>query len=79
MSGAVYIASGSETSLLSAVANVGPVAVAVDGNSNAFRVGHKRTKRMPTQQPVGIDAACSLTRCSLNHMLVQKLMEMHHC
>lgn len=38
MSGIVTIKSGSESDLLSAVANVGPVAVAVDGASNAFRV-----------------------------------------
>ena len=38
MSGTVTIKKGSESSLLSAVANVGPVAVAVDGSSNAFRV-----------------------------------------
>lgn len=38
MSGIVKITSGSETDLLSAVANVGPVAVAMDGRSNAFRV-----------------------------------------
>ena len=38
MSGIVKIKSGSETDLLSAVANVGPVAVAVDGRSNSFRV-----------------------------------------
>lgn len=37
MSGTVKIKSGSESDLLSAVANVGPVAVAVDGRSNAFR------------------------------------------
>lgn len=38
MSGSVPIKQGSETDLLSAVANVGPIAVAVDGSSNAFRV-----------------------------------------
>lgn len=38
MSGSVAIKQGSETDLLSAVANVGPIAVAVDGSSNAFRV-----------------------------------------
>lgn len=38
MSGIVYIKKGSESDLLSAVANVGPVAVAVDGTSSAFRV-----------------------------------------
>ena len=40
MSGSVAIDCGSETDLLSAVANVGPIAVAVDGSSNAFRVNH---------------------------------------
>ena len=38
MSGTVSIASGSEDDLQSAVANVGPIAVAVDASSNAFRV-----------------------------------------
>lgn len=38
MSGAVNIKSGSEQELLAAVATVGPIAVAVDGSSNAFRV-----------------------------------------
>ena len=34
----IRISSGSESDLLGAVANVGPVAVAIDGQSNAFRV-----------------------------------------
>ncbi len=38
MSGTVAISSGCETSLLSAVANVGPVSIAVDASNNAFRV-----------------------------------------
>ena len=38
ISGTVSIASGSESNLEAAVANVGPVAVAIDGASNAFRV-----------------------------------------
>ena len=38
MSGSVQINSGSESDLEAAVANVGPVAVAIDGESNAFRV-----------------------------------------
>ena len=38
MSGSVAIQSGSESNLQAAVANVGPVAVAVDASSNAFRV-----------------------------------------
>lgn len=38
MSGIVKVKSGSESDLMGAVANVGPVAVAVDGSSNAFRV-----------------------------------------
>ena len=42
MSGTVVIQSGSESNLLSAVANVGPVSVAVDGSSNAFRVRRSR-------------------------------------
>ena len=38
MSGSVSIQCGSESDLESAVANIGPIAVAVDANSNAFRV-----------------------------------------
>ena len=38
MSGIVMIRSGSETDLQAAVAFAGPVAVAVDGSSTAFRV-----------------------------------------
>ena len=38
MSGTVAVQSGSESSLLAAVANVGPISVAVDGSSSAFRV-----------------------------------------
>lgn len=38
MSGIVKVKSGSESDLMGAVANVGPVSVAVDGSSNAFRV-----------------------------------------
>ena len=38
MSGTVRISEGSETELLKAVAYVGPVSVAVDANSNDFRV-----------------------------------------
>ena len=38
MSGTVQIKSGSETYLKAAVASAGPVSVAVDGKSNAFRV-----------------------------------------
>ena len=34
----VRIKKGSESDLMAAVANVGPVSVAIDGNSNAFRV-----------------------------------------
>ena len=39
MSGTVQVKSGSETYLKAAVASAGPVSVAVDANSNAFRVG----------------------------------------
>jgi len=42
MSGTVAIQSGSESNLQAAVANVGPVSVAVDASSNAFRVRHRR-------------------------------------
>ena len=38
MSGTVIISSGSEGDLQSAVANNGPISVAVDAQSNAFRV-----------------------------------------
>lgn len=38
ISGSVKIASGSESDLLAAVATAGPVAVAVDASSKAFRV-----------------------------------------
>lgn len=38
MSGSVSIKSGSEDDLQTAVANVGPVSVAIDGANNAFRV-----------------------------------------
>ena len=38
ISGMVAIEEGNEKGLMGAVANVGPVAVAVDGKSNAFRV-----------------------------------------
>ena len=38
MSGSISIAYGSEVDLQSAVANVGPIAVAVDASSKAFRV-----------------------------------------
>ena len=39
MSGSVAIKSESEEDLQTAVANVGPVSVAIDGANNAFRVG----------------------------------------
>lgn len=38
MSGQVMVKSGDESSLLAAVASTGPVVVAVDASSNAFRV-----------------------------------------
>ena len=38
MSGMVQIKSGSESDLQGAIANAGPVSVAVDGSSNYFRV-----------------------------------------
>ena len=41
MSGSIEITSGSESDLQSAVANVGPVSVAVDGSNNAFRVSKR--------------------------------------
>lgn len=36
--GIVAIASGDESSLISAVYSAGPIAVSVDGRSNAFKV-----------------------------------------
>ena len=39
--GFVLISSGSESDLMSAVATVGPVAVHIDANNNAFQVGEK--------------------------------------
>ncbi len=38
ISGAIRIEEGNEKDLMGAVANVGPVSVAIDGSSNAFRV-----------------------------------------
>ena len=38
MTGIVMIPSGSESSLQAAVASAGPVAAAVDANTNGFRV-----------------------------------------
>ena len=38
MSGIISIPTGSEKDLLAAVATVGPVSVAVDASTNAFRV-----------------------------------------
>ena len=38
ISGSIAITSGSESDLQAAVASAGPVAVAVDGSSRAFRV-----------------------------------------
>ena len=38
MSGSIEITTGSESDLQSAVAYVGPVAVAVDASNNAFKV-----------------------------------------
>ena len=48
MSGSVSIACGSESELQSAVANVGPIAVAVDASSNAFRVSPWRHSGLDT-------------------------------
>ncbi len=38
ISGIIRIEEGNEKDLMGAVANVGPVSVAIDGSSNAFRV-----------------------------------------
>ena len=40
ISNSISIDSGSENGLQSAVANIGPIAVAVDARSSAFRVGY---------------------------------------
>eukprot|EP00731_Ephydatia_muelleri_P018317 Em0011g357a len=57
--GVISIASGSETDLLAAVATVGPVAVAVDANTNAFRF---------YQSGVFDSSSCSSTK--LNHAML---------
>ena len=41
MTGTVAIQSGNDRDLMSAVARIGPIAVAVDASSNAFRVCSK--------------------------------------
>ena len=43
MSGSITITSGSESDLQSAVANIGPIAVAVDARSSGFRVSYEVT------------------------------------
>ena len=48
-SGSVAIESGNENDLQSAVAYIGPVAVAVDAQSNAFRVSQCTTLSMSFQ------------------------------
>lgn len=40
MSGSISISSGNEGQLFAAVASTGPIAVAVDGSSKAFRVSN---------------------------------------
>ena len=44
MSGSISIGSGNEGDLQSAVANVGPIAVAVDASSSGFRVCFQKTE-----------------------------------
>ena len=44
ITGSIQVASGSEEDLQSAVAYVGPIAVAVDASSSAFRVSHTQRK-----------------------------------
>ena len=46
MSGSIQIAQGSESDLITAVAYVGPVSVAVDASSNAFRVSRNDTPQL---------------------------------
>ena len=57
MSGSIEISSGSENDLQSAVANVGPIAVAVDASNNAFRVSplslsHTHSLSLFSDQPI---------------------------
>nr|6ZQ3_A Chain A, Silicatein alpha [Tethya aurantium] len=59
MSGSVQINSGSESDLEAAVANVGPVAVAIDGESNAFRFYYS-----------GVYDSSRCSSSSLNHAMV---------
>ena len=44
-SGSISITSGSEEELQSAVANIGPISVAVDAQSSAFRVSHTHSTK----------------------------------
>ncbi|XP_064383113.1 procathepsin L-like [Halichondria panicea] len=59
MSGSVSIKSGSEEDLLTAVANVGPVSVAIDGANSAFRFYYS-----------GVYDSSRCTSSSLNHAMV---------
>nr|CBY80148.1 silicatein red variant [Tethya aurantium] len=61
MSGSVQIKSGSESDLEAAVANVGPVSVAIDAASNAFRFYYSG---------VYDSSRCSSGYDSLNHAMV---------
>ncbi len=65
MSGSVSIKSGSEEDLLTAVANVGPVSVAIDGANNAFRVSLS-VKRVINSS---IEARCCYINCLAHDFL----------
>ena len=54
MSGSIQIAQGSESDLITAVAYVGPVSVAVDASSNAFRVSRNDTPQLYIYVSVGM-------------------------
>ena len=80
MNGVVQISKGSENSLLAAVACTGPVSVAVDGDSNAFRV--RFSVLLPINTGINCFNTCSQfyyqgvydsSRCSsssINHAMV---------
>lgn len=77
MSGTVSIKKGSESGLLGAVANVGPVAVAVDGSSNAFRVSLTQIHPMLYQWWVYLPLVLFQWRVRLFKMLQQQAQPCH--
>ena len=54
ITGSIQVASGSEGDLQSAVAYVGPIAVAVDASSSAFRVSHTQRKSFLSSKVVTV-------------------------